>query len=103
MRVLISVCLLWLWFFLTKKKRDQSYVDRIKRIESGEPTIKERVRELIAYKDNVKSIVMSFKTYQRWHMEENIEDGVTIKFGRKLEIDGIPIEIDNTVGDYIKV
>ncbi len=100
---LLRIWIMKLWLFVTKKERDLAYADHIKRLSSGEQTIKNRVRNLIRSEEDVSCVVMSFKTYQRWHMEENIEDGVTIYFGRKLEIDGIPIKIDNTVGDYVEI
>ncbi len=89
-----------LWIWITRKRRIEAYKKHRTRLMFGEPTIKNVVRSYLRENENVDAILMPFDIYLQWHMEENIEQDVTLCFGRVLEIDGVPIEVD--MGDSIR-
>ena len=99
-------------FFLYLKLFRKKFVSDFKRdkeefYDTRERSVNQRVREFYISKgimaEDVETIMMSFKTYCRWHREENIMDNVVMKVGRDLSIDGIPITIANQLGDEIGI
>ncbi len=94
-----------LWIRLTEKERKRQYRIHYNRLLSGSPTVTVLAKKFIAESPpfSAKAVIMSFDTYLQWYAEENVKDGVTLKFGRKLEIDGVPIKVDNKVVGDIQI